>query len=375
MARIVAITHEFSRTGAPLYLLRLASALRSEGVEVSVIGPVRGALQEAFVDAGVHVESVRWIDRLYVGGSTRVGQLLYAPARLIANVILAAILLRSFVSLRPVLIILSSWSARFASIPARLSGRRIVWHVHEYVGEEGLLSGLARWWLRTSADQLFFNSEATRRWWLRDRSAYASHVLYDGVSIADVVPSDDDRSIDVLFVGRVSREKGVEDLLEAFVRLVERGRSYRLCLAGSRVEEWLIEAWSKRAAALDHLVAMPGSIEDPRALMRRARILVLPSHREGFGRVLLEGMAEGCAIVATRVGGIPEIVADGVDGVLVPLGDPASLADALDRLLQNAALRIEIARRGRAKVRESFAVEKTRNEMVKCYLGLIRGGV
>jgi len=82
-------------------------------------------------------------------------------------------------------------------------------------------------------------------------------------------------------------------------------------------------------------------------LLLTHRICVLISHWEGFGLALVEGMAAGCAVVASDVPGMREIITNGVDGLLVPPGNPAALADALERLLRDDALAIRLGAEAR----------------------------
>ncbi|EQD38607.1 glycosyl transferase group 1 [mine drainage metagenome] len=105
---------------------------------------------------------------------------------------------------------------------------------------------------------------------------------------------------------------------------------------------------------MDHRVVWTGGVP-PDALRREyasADLFVLPSHMEPFGIVLLEAMAAGLPVVATSVGGIPEVVHSGLTGLLVPPRDPAALARALDTLVADPQLRSRFGDRGRARAEE-----------------------
>jgi glycosyltransferase involved in cell wall biosynthesis len=95
-----------------------------------------------------------------------------------------------------------------------------------------------------------------------------------------------------------------------------------------------------------------------RDLLGQADVFVLASLAEGAPVVLMEAMAAGVPVVATRVAGIPELVEDGADGLLVPPGDAAALAAAVGRLIDDPALRASFARRGREKVERDFNVDR-----------------
>jgi len=96
-------------------------------------------------------------------------------------------------------------------------------------------------------------------------------------------------------------------------------------------------------------------------------VVAVPSHFEGFGLVAAEAMAAGRPVVASAVDGLAEVVEDGVTGLLVPPGDSAALAAALIDLLQHPAKAVEMGRRGKARVRELFSVERYRESILAAY--------
>lgn len=148
--------------------------------------------------------------------------------------------------------------------------------------------------------------------------------------------------------------KGHDVLLEAVPRV--RGRAPRVVflLAGSGPLAGEITA---RSAALGDAVRMLGHREDMSALMAAADVVCLPSESEALPTVLLEAAAAGRPTVATRVGGVPEVVEDGHTGVLVPPSDPEALAAALGELLETPARRRELGDAALARARRSFGME------------------
>ncbi|MFZ0699050.1 MAG: glycosyltransferase family 4 protein [Thermoplasmata archaeon] len=158
----------------------------------------------------------------------------------------------------------------------------------------------------------------------------------------------------ILYVGRIDTEqKGLEDLLRA---IAELGRATEVSL---RVvgEDWgaapTLRILSRRLG-IESVVVWTGVVS-PAALREEyasADLFVLPSRFEPFGIVLLEAMASGLPVIATRVGGIPEVVTDGRTGVLVPPRDPSALAAALGRLANDSELRTHMGNEGRARAME-----------------------
>jgi glycosyltransferase involved in cell wall biosynthesis len=167
----------------------------------------------------------------------------------------------------------------------------------------------------------------------------------------------------LLVVARLHPEKGYEYLFPAFARLKERlDRPVRLLVAGCGSFK---EAYSARVRELGcaDSVDFLGFRKDVPDLMAAADLVVLPSVAEAFGLVLTEALYLGTPVVATRVGGIPEIVTDGVDGVLVKPADSEGLAEALAGLLLDPERRQRLAGAGRHQVRARFRFE----DMVRSY--------
>jgi glycosyltransferase involved in cell wall biosynthesis len=114
-------------------------------------------------------------------------------------------------------------------------------------------------------------------------------------------------------------------------------------------------------------VRFPGRAGDVDALLRQAEALVHPARWEGFGLVLLEAMLAARPVVGTRVSAIPEIVADGETGLLVPADDPVALADALGRVLAEPTLARQLGDAGLARARREFSVERMAKATVEVY--------
>ncbi len=175
-----------------------------------------------------------------------------------------------------------------------------------------------------------------------------ARVIHNGVRVADfadVVPHHEDEPY-VFALGRHVPQKGFDTLLEAMARLGAPGpepagpRPRRLLLAGDGPERPALEARA-RALGLADRVRFLGVTDRPTtaALFAGADLFVLPSRHEPFGIVSLEAMAAGTPVVATRVGGVAEIVADGTTGLLVAPEDPIALARAIERVGGDGALR------------------------------------
>ena len=179
----------------------------------------------------------------------------------------------------------------------------------------------------------------------------------------------------VLFVGNLIERKGVRYLVDAVHRLSPRIPMRLLILGkgegaeGSRLREQV------KSLGLEDRVEMPGRVPEPELhrAFARANVLVLPSivdargDTEGLGVVLLEAMSYHLPVIASNVGGITDIVADGETGLLVPPADPVALAAALERLATDAPLAERLADAGRRYVQEHFSWPAILEEWQACY--------
>lgn len=151
-----------------------------------------------------------------------------------------------------------------------------------------------------------------------------------------------------VFVGNLVEQKGVEDLARALALLDERGVAFRATILGGGPLEGLVRSIVEPLGDRVRVEPYAQHAELP-ALLGSADVFVLPSRREGVGLlVCLEALACGVPVVAARAGGLPEIVHDGVNGLVVPPEDPDALADALASLAEDPGRRSALARMARA---------------------------
>jgi len=175
----------------------------------------------------------------------------------------------------------------------------------------------------------------------------------------------------VLAVGRLSREKGHADLIESvgLLRTAEPDLKFKLLIVGDGPEQPnLTRAVTQRN--LDSHVVFVGHVSDVAPFYAIADLLALPSHSEGSPNVLLEAMAAGLPIVATRVGGVPEIATSEVNALLVPSRDPSAFAVALRRALTEPELAAKLRNNAIVRVRD-FSPEAHARSLIEFYQGLL----
>lgn len=174
----------------------------------------------------------------------------------------------------------------------------------------------------------------------------------------------------ILCVARLHPEKGYEFLFQAVAQLRKRFDRLLLLIAGEGTfrDDYVRLVRDLGCADIVRFVGFRSDVPD---LMAAADLVVLPSVAEAFGLVLTEALYLGTPIVATRAGGIPEIVDDGVDGILVPPADSGALADAIEKLIRDPGRRQALVGKGRQKVRDRFSFTHMVRQYESVYSELI----
>ncbi|MBM4466534.1 MAG: glycosyltransferase family 4 protein [Chloroflexi bacterium] len=163
----------------------------------------------------------------------------------------------------------------------------------------------------------------------------------------------------VLFLGMVNRDKGAIDTVEAMRRLWDAGVEADLVVAGE-VQAAFADYWQRTGSAVASHCHLLGTVstEEKRNLLAGTSLLVLPSHSDSFGQVFVEAWMNGKPVIGARAGGIPGVIDEGKDGLLVPYGDPVALAGAIRSLLDDSARAAAMGERGRAKALARFTWEQ-----------------
>lgn len=214
------------------------------------------------------------------------------------------------------------------------------------------------------------------------------HVIYNGIDTEQYAPDSGQDVLarygieparpSVVFVGRVTRQKGLQVLLRA-ADAVSPAAQLVLCAGRADTPELQAEV----TALVEHLNAtrsgviwIPGMLAKHEVIqiLGNATVFVCPSLYEPLGIVNLEAMACGTAVVASAVGGIPEVVADGTTGLLVPADDEAALAAAINTLLADRAIAAEFGARGRERAVAEFSWTAIAAQTLRLYSALTQRG-
>ena len=194
---------------------------------------------------------------------------------------------------------------------------------------------------------------------------FPNGVRTSGISSPDEENKDYNR---ILFLGRICKDKGIDELLEAVSRIHDSGRDVKLLVGGIFEEQEYKEKLVKASDYAEYIGWVSGAEKDK--YLQECGILALPSYYEGFGIVVIEAMLHRSAVVASCVGGIPDIIDDGINGLLVPVKDSKALEEALVKLIDDNKLAKELGKNGHKKVVENYSVEENIKRLIEIYTNL-----
>jgi glycosyltransferase involved in cell wall biosynthesis len=176
----------------------------------------------------------------------------------------------------------------------------------------------------------------------------------------------------VLFVGRLTCDKGIPELMEAFLRLTNRFPELRLLLAGCFEQEDPLPTHTRTQLETHPRVIFQGAVNDTVPYYALADVLVLPSHREGLPTVVLEAQAAGKPVIGASATGIIDVVTDGETGLLFPVGDVSVLVETIERLLTDKDLGTKLGLAGQEQVRRKFRQEQIWEALHREYVAVLK---
>ncbi|MFQ5900439.1 MAG: glycosyltransferase family 4 protein [Thermodesulfobacteriota bacterium] len=199
---------------------------------------------------------------------------------------------------------------------------------------------------------------------------------FDPDSITSVLRKDIGVGDDVPLVGTTAilrMKKGHHILLEAIKLVLKRVPRAIFLFIGDGPQTDNIKKRIKESGLNDSVLLL-GLRKDIPEILGALDLFVLPTLQEALGTAILEAMAMGKSVVATRVGGVPEVVKDGINGILVDPDDPQGLADAIIKLLKDKDRGMEMGSKGRVFVEKKYSIENMVKDMYALYQGLIEVG-
>ncbi len=273
----------------------------------------------------------------------------------------------------------ASTFGRFAAILAHVPV--IITHVHSTYYDYGKRNLLIERFLSYFTDRIICVSQAVESFVTVNERIRKEKtcLIYNAVTPPDKLPDDHLRkktqaslgfhseAIVIAVVASLTANKGHGILLEAFAQVFRSHPSIRLLIVGDGPLREQLEA-STRQLTVDQAVIFTGIRKDVFDLLQMADIFVLPSQiREGLGVAVIEAMAMGLPVIGTNLGGIPELIQDNKNGLLVPPGDVGQLVEALMKLVNDQALRTDMGNRGREMYEEKFTMSRMIRQIETLY--------
>jgi glycosyltransferase involved in cell wall biosynthesis len=268
----------------------------------------------------------------------------------------------------------SFWRKTVVCGMARLRGRPYVLHVHGaefskfYHDECGAFS---KWVVRGVLERAARVLTLSGQWYDQLKAIAPGATVQtvpNAVSLHDVPPrAAPGAPPRILFAGRIGVRKGTFELLRAFARVARQFPSATLVCAGDG-EGGKLQQLATELGVADRLEC-PGwlSAEQMAAELQRASIFALPSHQEGVPMALLEAMSRSLPVVTTPVGGIPEVIENDRNGILVTPGDVDAIETALERLLASSEERERLGAAARATIAERYSLDSTIERLAALY--------
>lgn len=174
------------------------------------------------------------------------------------------------------------------------------------------------------------------------------------------------------YVGRLSGEKGIEYLIKAGAILRGKNKSFKICIIGDGKERKELEKVSSKMG-LEDFILFTGFLSDVERWYPAFDVFVLPSLTEGTPMALLEAMSHGLPVIASKVGGVPDIVKSGTNGLLVRPGNAPEIADAIYMLYEDENLRLKLGREALATVQIQYSVEQWIKKIEAEYRRIVAG--
>jgi glycosyltransferase involved in cell wall biosynthesis len=353
---------------------------------VLILGPHRAAVSGVSTHLNLLLESPLADDfelvHFQVGSEGRdegiLGRLLrlaVSPFALAATIVFRHV---SIVHLNTSLNTRAYWRDLAYLLIAKAFGARVVYQVHggalprKFFPSSRLLTGLLRWSLQLPERVVVLAQcelEAYRQFVPEQHVvAIPNGIDCRPYSAVPTVRSHLGRPLRLLYVGRVAREKGLYETLQGMRLGHELGVDARLVIAGSGAEEVRLKRYAQ-ALGIAPRVTFVGPVfgADKVKLLAGADVMLLPSYSEGLPYALLEGMAAGIPVIATPVGAIPDVVAEGIHGHLVPPRDGKAIAEALALLGGDRERLSWMSRACRRRILAAFSIERVAAELSMHY--------
>jgi glycosyltransferase involved in cell wall biosynthesis len=379
-ATILFLDHTAVLGGGEIALFNLITHLDQTRFRPIVVLFTHGELETQLREAGIETHVLPLSPSVVETRKDDLNRSILARGRDIARVVHFTLRLARFIRRKkPDIVHTNSLKADIiGGIAARLAGVLLLWHVRDRIADDYLphkVVAVFRWASRVLPHVIIANSRATfETLQLPPRPNNPSRPVHDGLIVGDEpdVHPMQTGAPRIGIIGRITWWKGQHIFLDAAKIIAAEFPDARFpiiggALFGETKYEKLITSKIEESK-LHHNIEWLGFRDDVPQLIEDLDILVHASVvGEPFGQVVIEGMVAGKPVVATRGGGVPEIIEDGKNGVLVPMGDASALADAVLELLRDPVRAQKIGAAGYERVRDYFSIERVARDVETVY--------
>ena len=268
------------------------------------------------------------------------------------------------------------WRDCIHALLARLFGSRVILHIHgggfiEFVDSQHYIGKLVIRLALSWVSRVIVLSSS----WVSRLKPFAPQakwcIVPNGVPLPPCTASIDHLQPTFLFLGNLGERKGAVDLVRAAQIAIQKGFNGQILLAGKETapgQSNTLERLINELNLQSH-VRLIGVIsgEAKVNVIKSADCFILPSHAEGLPMAMLEAMSYGLPVISTKVGSIPEVITDGVEGYLIEPGDIESLADRIFRLGQDVALRKRMGRAARERIERYYSLDVVVKRLMQVY--------
>lgn len=378
---ILSVNNSADIYGSSRCLLRMMELFAKAGHDVHVVVPCTGPLIGLLEDKGIRVhihKNLAIIERTQ--HASFAGKLMLLFRYPLSALWLARLILRLNVDL----VHTNSGVLPSPALAAKLTGRRHMWHIREFLSEFPSMWKIYQYYMCLLSTKVITISRTVQNQFAIKLQGHCS-IVYDGlgedamtVNANEVASFRSRIGNSHLLIGVVGRikwvRKGQEVLVKAAALLREKFPNSRYVIVGSVApgnEDHLVRLRELiHESQLDDYVIFTGDVEDPGPLYAAFDVTVVPSVQpEPFGCVVMESMAAGTPVVGSRCGGIPEQIIDHKTGLLFTPGDEVDLARALEQVMSDESLRHDMGRKSRQHFIEMFRMEETYRRVDQIFQG------
>lgn len=369
--KVLFVTHYWSMMGANRSMLQLILELRQKGVEAVVLGPRR-----IYSDASdlkyhldkEHIECI--VSNFHLAKGYNIMRVIGANLH---NRLLLPKAIKQLSGNEFDLVHSNSSVINFGDMIARKLKIPHVWHLREFgdidYGLRYPFGKIGEKYLYRGKNTFIAISEIIKRHFSEVIPGNKIKVIYNGIKVQPGGADHHNDRIQFCQVGLITYQKNQEEVLRACKLLVDRGiRNFRFSIIGQGDEEYVkhLRSYVSDNSLGEHVTFL-GQSDNVNTLLDKMDVGIMPSLSEAFGRVTVEYMMRNLAVIASDTGANPEIITDGYNGLLYPLGNIDKLADKMAHMIENRTEMQQIAAQGRRVAMRNFTSDANSTHIFELY--------